>query len=104
MKSLLVVLGYFGAFLFIATGVTLFIYVGIYVLPLAIGVPLVVIVIALTAIWTWKNTNKERAEKGTVRDWTDLEAVKEELRIRDEEWLENQQRMKEQLRKKGEQE
>ena len=100
MKSFLVALGYLGAFLFIATGVTLFIYVGIYVLPLAIGVPLVVVVIALTAGWTRRNINKGQTEKSTVRDWTDLEAVKEEQRIRDEEWLENQQRMKEQLRKK----
>jgi hypothetical protein len=99
-KSLLVALGYFGAFLFIATGVALFIYVGIYVLPLAISVPLVVGVIVLTAIWTRRNMNKDRAGRSTVRDWTNLEAVREEQRIREEEWLENQQRIKRQLREK----
>jgi len=104
MKSLSVILGYLGAFLFITTGVTLFIYVGIYVLPLPIGIPLVIGVIALTAIWTQRNMKKKQTGKDTMRDWTNLEAIKEEQRIRDEKWLENQQRMKEQLLKKGEQE
>ena len=54
--------------------------------------------------WTQRNMKKKQTGKDTMRDWTNLEAIKEEQRIRDEKWLENQQRMKEQLLKKGEQE
>jgi len=99
MKSLLVALGYFCLALLGCIFVPLFIYAPISVLPEGVGFLLVVGVIALTVIWIRRNINKERTEKGTVRDWTNLEAVKEEQRIRDEEWLENQQRMKEQLLK-----